>query len=314
MNTEHLFTRFITSKRALGVTDATVHWYRAHVRAFDLWLAPQAEQPLTPDLMEAYLVYLRDRHKQPGPDGTKPAPLAESSIASAYRALRAFFRWCAEKGLIETSPLAGVKIKRPEAPEPRRALRSEVDALIRSIPVDGWIGLRDYLIVHVIFFCGLRVGELVRLEERHFDLSDPASPVLHIPGGKTGAGVVPLLRDVVEAFMAYQIHRPIDVTDRLLVSAGAYHQAVGALTEAGVRQAIARRCKEAGIRHLNPHSFRHGIAMHLLNDKRVDASLVQRILRHTNIRTTTAFYARWTLGALADEYRLTMGDEEGGVC
>jgi integrase/recombinase XerD len=306
MSVEELLSRFITSKRAMGITDATAKWYRSQVNAFMTWLARQEDETLTPELLEGYLVYLRDRHKSPGPDGVTPSPLAESSIASAHRALRAFFKWCQEKGLIEESPLNGVRIKKPAPTEPRRALRSEVDALIHTIPVDSWLGLRDYLIVHTIFFCGLRVGELVWLEEHHFDLEEQ---VLHIPGGKTGGGVVPLLRDVIEAFLAYQIHRPQGVTDRLFVSAGAYHQPVGTLTEVGVRSMIVRRCKEAGIRRLNPHSFRHGIAMHLLNDKRVDASLVQRILRHTSIRTTTAFYARWTMGAMGDQFRMYMEDD-----
>jgi integrase len=69
---------------------------------------------------------------------------------------------------------------------------------------------------------------------------------------------------------------------------------------------LKRRCTAAGIRYLNPHAFRHGIAMHLLNDKRSDASMVQRILRHSKITTTTESYAEWIIDPLADEYRRQM--------
>lgn len=303
MDIEKMFTRFATSKRALGATAATIRWYDAHVRAFAEWHAQQDDQALTLELMEAYMVHLRTRHETPGPDGVKPPPLADASIGSAYRALKIFFKWCQEKGLIEVSPLAGLKPAKPKPVEPRRATRYEVDTLLQSIEPHGWMNLRDYLIVHVLFFCGLRVGELVRLEEHHFDLEQR---VLHLPGGKTGAGVVPLIRDVMEAFLAYQMHRPRGVTDRLFVSSNGMGGPRGAIGEDGVRQMIERRCAEAGIRRLTPHAFRHGIAMYLLNDKRVDATLVQRLLRHMNLRTTTTFYAQWTLAAMADEYRSVM--------
>jgi integrase len=299
MTIEEMFDRFTVSKRALGASPATLKWYRTHVLAFADWHSAAGNPELTSDLMEAYIVHLRDR---PQMVRKRRGGLAGASVASAHRALRAFFKWCVGKRLIDASPVDGVKIQRPDPTEPRRALRSEVEALIRGIPVDGWVGLRDYLIIHVMFYCGLRVGELVRLEEHHFELN-PENPVLHIPAGKTGGGVVPLWRDVVEAFLAYQMHRPAGATERLFVSASAHHTPRGALSEAGVRQMLEKRCKEAGIRHLNPHAFRHGVAMHLLNDRGADASLVQRILRHANIRTTTTTYARWTVGALGNQYR-----------
>lgn len=306
MTIEEMLDEFTLAKRAEGVTGATLKWYACIVAALERWVAVQADQELTPAAMKRYLVHLRDRHKQPGPDGTTPQPYSDHSIVSIHRCLRSFFRWCEEEGLLTQSPMQGVKVKRPDPAEPRRALRDEVALLIRSIPVDSWIGLRDYLVVHTIFFCGLRVGEVVRLEERHFDIGNQ---VLHIPGGKTGAGVVPLMRDVIEAFLAYQIHRPKGYTDKLFVSSYGTGSPRGALGTSGVRLMIARRCAEAGIRTLNPHSFRHGIAMHLLNDKRVDATMVQRILRHANLRTTTTFYAQWTIAALADEYRAVMEED-----
>lgn len=298
MTVTEMLERFITSKRAAGVSDATVYWYRQMIVAFDTWLQQQANQALTPELMETYLVYLRDRHKLNG-----GKPLADMSIAGAARALKAFFKWAKAKKLIDESPMAEIRLMKPEAKEPRRAMRDEVDILFRSIPVNGWVGLRDYLVIHVAFFCGLRVGELILLEAHHFDIQQE---VLHIPGGKSGGGLVPLLREVIEAFLAYQTHRPKCEETRLFVASDGHDRVAGVLTENGVRQMLRRRCKEAGVRHLNPHSMRHGLAMFLLNEKRVDASLVQRILRHANIKTTTTFYARWTQDAMADEFRRKM--------
>lgn len=298
MTVAEMLSRFIVSKRAAGASDKTLLWYRSIVGKFDVWWQDKDCPPLTTELMELYFVSLRDRHKRTG-----EKPLADASVASIYRALRTFFRWCQKKKLVIESPMAELEIMKASPKEPRQATKEEVDLLLSQIPVHEWIGLRDFLIIHVLFFCGLRVGELVRLEAHHFDVS---LEVLHIPGGKTGAGLVPLLREVIEAFLAYQTHRPRIGVARLFLSSDGHHEAVGALTEHGVRHMIARRCAEIGIRRLNPHAFRHGLAMHLLNDRRVDASLVQKILRHADIKVTTGTYARWTMAAASDEFKSRM--------
>lgn len=290
MSISEMLNRFITSKRAMGASDRTTKWYKSIIGKFAGWLPP--DQALDTETMEMYFVYLRDEQS-----------LAPASVSSIARALRTFFRWCQAKKFIESSPMIEIRLMKAPAKEPRLATREEVDLLLGQIPVNEWIGLRDYLIIHVLFFCGLRVGELVRLEAHHFDVG---LELLHIPGGKTGAGMVPLLREVIEAFMAYQTHRPRIGTTRLFLSSDGHHEAVGALTEHGVRHMIARRCAEVGIRRLNPHAFRHGLAMHLLNDKRIDASLVQKILRHADIKVTTGTYARWTMTAASDEFKSRM--------
>lgn len=295
MTIEELFDEFLLAKRAEGITAATVKWYSYQIRAFDAWLTGDE---LGPAALKRYMVHLRSH------DSARGRPMAEASIASAHRALKSFFKWCEEEGLLVASPMAGVKLKKLTAKEPRRATRREVETLINTIPVNSWLGLRDYLIVHVLFFCGLRVGELVRLEAHHFDLDNY---VLTVPGGKTGAGTVPLTDDVLQAFVAYMTHRPTGYTERLLVAANGHGHPRRALTEAGVRQTIEKRCKEAGIRHLSPHSFRHGIAMHLMNDKRVDLALIQRILRHSSPQITNKSYAQWMTAALVDEFRNVMG-------
>ena len=65
-------------------------------------------------------------------------------------------------------------------PEPRDALarRDVVRRLLDSLSSDDWVGLRDRLIVNVLFLCGVRLGECARLraadagvESARFELS-----------------------------------------------------------------------------------------------------------------------------------------------
>jgi integrase/recombinase XerD len=292
--------RFLLSKQSAMLSEATTDWYAVQLRMFNDWLRSSSYTAVTTETIERYLVYLRRRTAK-----HSSQPLSPSSVAGAYRAPKIFYKWCVDRGIVASSPLLTVKMKKPAKKPPRRATRQEFDDLVRSIPVDDWVGLRDYLLIHTVFYCGLRIGEALRLEAIHFEITEERQ-VLHVPGGKTGAGIVPLLREVSEAFLAYLTHRPTWHDDRLFLSNDGNGGVGGVLTPSGARQMLKRRCAGAGLRYLNPHSFRHGIAMHLLNDKRSDTSMVQRILRHSKITTTTENYAEWIIDPLADEYRRQM--------
>lgn len=292
--------RFLLSKQSAMLSEATTDWYAVQLRMFDDWLDSSGHTDVTTETIEQYLVYLRKRKAR-----HTDRPLSPSSVAGAYRALKIFYKWCVDRGVLDASPVGGIKLKKPSKKMPKRATRQEFDTLTRSLPVDTWIGLRDYLLIHTVFYCGLRIGEALRLEAQHFEITEERQ-VLHVPGGKTGAGVVPLLREVSEAFLAYNTHRPKSKDARLFLSSDGNGGTDGILTPSGARQMLRRRCEEAGLRYLNPHSFRHGIAMHLLNDKRADMSMAQRILRHSKITTTAESYAEWLIDPLADEYRRQM--------
>lgn len=292
MNISDMISRFMTSKKAAGVSKATIAWYYWQLKAFTEWLPSQPDQTLNSDLIELYIVSLRDRGLAPG------------SIRNHFTALRSFFAWCKAKRYIKQMPTDGIHIAKPKGQEIKRATMAEVMRLLDTMPVAGWLGLRDYLAVHLMFYAGLRVGEVVKLAPHHFDLD---SGLLHIPGGKSGAGQVPLLRDVVEAYLAYMTHRPTGYTELLLIPAdGGGGPKKGNFGEDGVRQMLERRCKQAGIRRLTPHDLRRGLGMHLLNQARADVSLVQRILRHSDVKVTTQAYARWMESDLADEFRSRM--------
>lgn len=297
MELRTIFDRFVTSKQAAGITHATIKWYSAQCRRFFAWYEDQDEQELTPELMEAYFVYLRTTKKLlanwPGDR------LSDRSIHSAFRALRAFFKWSVGRGLLPKSPMTEIKVKRPEPNIPKQVTREEVDRLIDTIATEKWKDRRDRLAIATLFYCGLRVGELVQLEEQHFDLENC---LLHVPGGKTGAGVVPLLPIVIELFKEYMAIRPQGCSKRLLLSVTARSDRPKWLSAHGVRLMIYRRCDNVSMRQLNPHSFRHGIAMHLLNERNADLYLIQNILRHSRPNVTAEYYIRWQTKALKQRF------------
>ena len=289
MSVDELLDLFLAGHAAAGHSAATIGWYRFQIQRFLTWLRASGLHNtnwLTPETIECYLAESRR-------SGNAPA-----TVAGHYRALRVFFGWLVKRGHTEVSPLAEMKPPKVPRREPKRAALAEYVALLDSIPVETWIGLRDQLIVTTLFLCGVRRGELARLRAKDYRINEHALAVT----GKTGPRLVPLLPAVERAFVAYVYARPAWPTDRLLLATNGAGDPVGPMSPGAIYQMLRRRCRVAKLRTLNPHSFRHGLAMLMLNDRHADMSLVQKVLGHSQIGTTAAFYAEWRTDGVLREF------------
>ena len=281
---------FLRARRGQGVSEKTIDWYRAQLLAFVRFLersGVNGSSWMHPATIDAFLASERER-------------VSASTLAARYRALRPFFAWVEERYELPSPMGQGKPPKVPE-PAPRRADGREVEKLLASIPLGTWVDLRDRLLIVILDCCGLRAEELCSLALADFDLD---AGVLIVQKGKGGdARPVPFLPDVGRALRAYLFVHPSAPGTVLFPSAdgGRLGNEDRGLTVSGLRQMLKRRCEAAGVRYLNPHSFRHGLAMRLLN-RGADMSLVQAILGHSRITTTQQHYARWVVEGLRSQY------------
>lgn len=291
-----LLSAFLDYQMACNHAATTIIWYRGEIERFHRW---REGRPFdAPATITAYLAASRQK-----PDGRPASPF---TVAGHYRALRSWFAWLVAAEHLPVNPMA--KIPKPKTPrrQPRRASLAEYAMLMDAIGHDSWIDARDRCIVAILFLCGLRRSECARLE-----VADVRTNLhqLFVHQGKGGHDRnVPLLPAVERAFVEYLFVRP-DCAGPLLVAADNHCRAIErGLSGQAIYEMLRRRCKRAGLRLLNPHSFRHGLAMYLLNDTGADMSLVQKILGHSQISTTARFYAEWLDDGVLREYSYRMKD------
>lgn len=291
MNLPHCIEQFLLDCERRRLRPATVISYRDQLYLYARWLGARE---LSEGPVGKYLDYLRDRN------------LSSASVADAFTVLRLFGNWLCESQLIEQPLTAGLRKPEVERQLPRRATIDAYQALLHSIPLATWLDRRDYLIVQSLFMCGLRVGEVCALRT---DSIDVKAGLLRVEDGKTGSSVLPLLDEIAASYIDYMTWRPASDCPWLFPrsEAGGLLMHNEALKPNGIRLMLRRRCRYAGIDYLNPHSFRHGFAIYLLNEKKVEMSIVQRLLRHESITTTAKFYAEWQLSALRDVYSDAIG-------
>jgi integrase/recombinase XerD len=150
---------------------------------------------------------------------------------------------------------------------------------------------RDSAILHVLAYCGLRVGELCRLSVEDVDLS---SSILHVRSGKGD-------RDR-EVIIEEKTRAAIDryTTERAL--AGQSGGRLFPVSPVTVERMVRSNAERAEInRRVTPHMLRHTLATTLLS-RGCDIRYIQKLLGHASV-ATTQIYTHVDTAALSAAYR-----------
>ncbi len=242
-----------------------------------------------------YLSYLFNRN------------LARSSIVRKISAIKSFYKYLKREGipaegkvLLLSSPKIGVKVPSfLTIDEIFRLLDSLGGSLGDSLAFNFW-ELRDKAIFEVFYACGVRVSELVSLNEEHVDLDALTIRVLGkgrkermVPVGTKAASV---LREYIPNKRSFQ--KEAGIEDLSPVFINKYGKR---LSTRGVARICKKYFHKNGIADsASPHSLRHTFATHLL-DAGVDLRSIQEMLGHASLSTTQK-YTHMSLDHLMQVY------------
>jgi integrase/recombinase XerC len=215
------------------------------------------------------------------------------TLARALAAIRSLYVHLERRGVVRQNPAALLKM-----PKSRRVLPTFVSAQqaerIVEAPFDAVTAsparqARDSLILEVLYGCGLRVGELVRL-----DLCDLRSEQreVRVIGKGDKERVVPLGGKAVEALGRYLGVRS-DLRDK---RSGYLDERALFVSRRGRRltvrwiERLARRYGSLGADRpdLHPHALRHSCATHMLEGG-ADLRVIQEFLGHSSLGTTQRY-------------------------
>lgn len=212
--------------------------------------------------------------------------LAPTSIRRAQSALRAYFAFLSDEGVLDADPSDRMDSPKAPMPLPEFLTREEAARLVEAVDPDSRAHWRDRAILELLYATGMRVSELVGLETSMLDLKR-RDCLVQGKGGKER--LVPVGRAACEALDRYlRGVRPRLDKGR---SGGAVflNQRGTRLTRAGVWTIVRKAAARAGIsRAVSPHALRHTCATHLLEGG-ADLAAVQEMLGHASIATTERY-------------------------
>ena len=208
-----------------------------------------------------------------------------ASTNTQLKRVKAFFKWCTAKGIMDFSPCedVGLATETPEAPKWLSAEQS--NALIRAIKRD-YLGAgvaeakksyRELLIVLLMLKAGLRVGEVVGQKLSDIEITDRKAS-LYVRGDKREMHrTVPLPSDVVKVLKMY-LDSYTPKGEYLFDS----RQSIK-LSERSVQVMLDKykslKTETATITELTPHMLRHTYAHDLANGGMAVESIA-RLLGH----------------------------------
>ncbi|WP_414529511.1 tyrosine-type recombinase/integrase [Nodularia chucula] len=207
--------------------------------------------------------------------------VSDSSRNTAISAIKSLFTFAQEIGLIQVNPARAMKLpKRKDCLSERILSEGEVHAML-ALETDP----RNKLILKVLYYCGLRVSELINLKWKSA-VSRQGGGQLTIfgKGRKTRIVLVPVaLWRELEAYRGDAGNDAPIFRSRELGASGDYH-----MSRTQIWRVVKLAGARVGIQEPSPHWLRHAHASHSL-DRGAPIHLVQQTLGHESVATTSRY-------------------------
>ena len=226
--------------------------------------------------------------------------ISKRSINRKISALRTFFKYLQEIKVIETNKASYINVPKFEKELPNVINRDDLNNLRHVINTEKITGIRDRLIIELLYSSGLRSIELINLSEFMIDIEEREIRVV----GKGDKERITFFSENAKKWLIKYIEEKkrqyANYTREVLI----VNSKGKKLTTRSLRRLISAHAHEAGIqKEITPHVFRHSFAMELLNNG-VDIRYLQELLGHSSIAATQV-YTHVSKAFLRDIYMST---------
>jgi integrase/recombinase XerD len=272
-----------------GLSPATISAYSSDLRGFASAVGRGSDWPTDPRPARGFLASL----------GRPPRVMRPATHRRKAAAIRAFYRFLFTEGLIARDVAGLLDLPRQQRQLPDTLDQREVVALLGAPDDSTPDGLRDRALLELLYACGLRISEALRLDLDDISL---AHETVRVIGKGDRERMLPVGAVAVAAVGHYiAVARPAWL-ERAVARDPRAGRRGGALFMSAQGRRLSRMSAWRGIRHaalvsgvsghVTPHTLRHSFATHLLEGG-ADLRVVQELLGHASI-TTTQLYTHLT--------------------
>lgn len=235
-----------------------------------------------------YISYLHDEN------------LTSKTISRKIASLRHFYEYLILNGYSDTNIFLNVSAPKLEKKLPEIITDNVIESLFKSIDTNDMLGLRNYIILDLLYSCGLRASELTNLTIN--DIYTNQSQI-KVTGKGSKQRLIPIHDTLIKNLRYYLTNiRPKLIKNnnnsKLLLN---YRGTP--LTTRGVRVILNSIIDKSGRYHkLHPHMLRHAFATTLLNHG-ADLRVVQELLGHEHLKSTQ-IYTKVSHETLKEKYNM----------
>jgi integrase/recombinase XerC len=221
------------------------------------------------------------------------------SINRKLSTLRSYYRFLMKEGVLEENPL--LRVISPKNPHklPVFVEKVKMETLFNDVDFgEGFSGMRDRLILELLYATGMRLSEMINLKDSDIDFSRSQIKVL---GKRNKERIIPVATQVAALLAGY-----IDLRKKEIQAVN--NESWLLVSEKG-KKCYPKLVYCVVVRYLDvvttlekksPHVLRHTFATHLLNEG-ADLNAVKELLGHANL-SATQIYTHNTIEKLKKIY------------
>ena len=218
-------------------------------------------------------------------DEKSSSSVGKRSINRKISALRTFFKYLNEQEIVKNNKVGYISMPKFEKGLPTVLNKDDIDKIRAVINTDKITGVRDRLIVELLYSSGIRASELIDMSEHMINMSEREIRVI----GKGNKERITFFSQNAEKWLKHYIDlkkRDYKNYDSSVIFVNSRGEK---LNSRSLRRLITDYAKKADInKEVTPHVFRHSFATTLLN-KGVDIRYLQELLGHSSISTTQIY-------------------------
>ena len=287
---EHL-AAFLEALRNRAVSEHTLSSYESDLRDFEHFLR---SRNATIDSIDH--VFLRDFLNR-----LYERKLQKTSVARKLACLRTFFKFLVHDGRLKSNPAELISSPRLPKKLPSYLGEEEAAAVVEMPQGSSLKDLRDRAILELLYASGLRVRELVGLNDENLDMPEH---LVRVFGKGKKQRIVPFGEYAARALATYLSER-----DRVGLAQAEDSGHIPVFVSLRGRRLNARdvqrlvektRTRLPSGRRFTTHTLRHTFATHLL-ERGADLRAIQELLGHSSLATTQK-YTHVSLEHLRAEY------------
>lgn len=267
------FVEYLTSEKRLS--KHTSNAYSSDLQQFDQFLNQEfpskSIENTTFSEIRSWVAYLADKN------------LDNRSINRKLATLKSFFKFLLKKEIVELDPTLKLKSLKVERKLHNFVKESEMNMVLETEMYSAdFEGIRDKLVIELLYGTGIRLAELIAISENDIDLYQK---IIKVTGKRNKQRVVPIHNTLATLISHYLSLKNNKFADNHLIlnnlGKKSYPMFIQRITQKYLNP-------NTNLKKKSPHVLRHTFATHLLNEG-ADLNAIKDLLGHSSLAATQVY-------------------------